>query len=1092
MTRTLYPLAQTGEGESTRAYFNSRLQSLSRIAGREISVSEARIKYGITYDQGGYPIYKVDDDGNPYQLRRRTYTEAGPGWEVILQKPGGILLEARRYSGRPFEYVPVQHRKALRKVSRKRKKTVYEAHTSHFYDTFKRLRVHPDQEKGAKYISPPLQRIPSFPMPLVQQDYQRGRGTDCVTFVEGELKAAALDLCGMPAIGFAGIGMYRLDDDLREYLDRCRPPVIPILYDADALDIRREKASGRFTTGRLQDFMNSALRFATELFTYFEEIGHEAEIFFVMVNPDQKYKGIDDLLEASDTDKAAVVSELQNGRSGKYLRSLRLSRTTYERRLREFFNLHDPGALWEAHRDEIKNEPFYFEGFTFERRDGGLVMPAWSAPAIRTQTIQVETFLPEKGDPLLDSYLQKEKTLAISSPTGSGKTTYLIKWAQRTGQRLLMCVPTKNQCAQLGAKYEHVSMAIMGRRDRDRAADAAAHQIVFCTYDTVLHVPDLDQRVLVVDETHHLVNSYNYRAEALNRMLWAAEQARQVVYLSGTMPTTLVSAFKLPLVEVKRMLNPEVRLRRVKAEKDTPQALVEALASQLIEGLKSPGCQYALFNNTKLCEALRDYLVESGHVKADEILVLSAKGRETGDRVGFNALAKDEKIPAGVLIVLSTSVVAEGINIDNENVAQVYAVGMNCPETVRQYVARFRKMSTTDLCLITKPTDRPGHRFRSGDGEGWYLDMLREKSEVAARAYNSQLQVGELVTRPLKEENLKPNQTRDAYEVDRLAILQADKQRVLENAPPAYLVGQLLTYPGFELYSETEATEDAEQATELRRTRKARKDELDAYLNRLRAALATAAGLPLAGLAAHYKARSNRHKAKQLRTLAGQLISRETEAAAKEWRAENAPWLEHKEVTELLRRAAFLHFAGVEDPGRWLALTSTQWKAEWQRVKVTYGLEALEQNDRALPLDLRIELRARRLIGDQVQAFLDSGPERVTDEDLLRIVEGVFTVADGRSGVTKAKCLKKNAKRKERKRKNMKDEDSREVCIRELSKSKAVGLVSELFELSTTRTGRGYRIEIGSRFARYEHEPELASFCTSFEEKPLLISNLRV
>ena len=1064
MTRTLYPLAQTGEGESTRAYFNSRLQSLSRIAGREISVSEARIKYGITYDQGGYPIYKVDDDGNPYQLRRRTYTEAGPGWEAILQKPGGILLEARRYNGRPFEYVPVQHRKALRKIEAR--KTVYEAHLSQFYDTFKRLRVHPDQAKGAKYISPPLQRIPSFPMPLVQQDYQRGRGTDCVTFVEGELKAAALDLCGMPAIGFAGIGMYRLDDDLREYLDRCRPAAIRILYDADALEIRREKASGRFTTGRLQDFMNSAQRFATELFTYFEEIGHEAELTFAMVGPGQENKGIDDLLEATSDDRAQVIRDLRSGRSGQYLRCLRLSRTTYETRLRQFFNLHDPGTLWETYREQIQAEPFYFEGFVFERPAGGLFMPAMTTRRMQVAPLRVKNYLQE-GATVLDARLQRDRTLAIAAPTGSGKTTYLVQWARRTGQRLLLCVPTRNQCRQLQRDYPD-ALAIMGRRDRDRAADAAAHQIVFCTYDTAHHVPDLEHRALVVDEAHHLINAYRYRSEALNRMLWVADQARQVIYLSATMPTALVEAFKLPLVEVERENNPRVRLHRIRADKDSAQSLSEALAVELVTGLREAGCQYALFNDTKLCEALRDHLVEAGHVQADEILVLSAKGRDTGDTVGFDALEKRSAIPDRVRIVLSTSIIAEGVNIKNENVGRVYAVGMNCPDTVRQYVARFRRMDTTDLFLVTKPIDRPGHKFRSGEAEGWYLDMLREKSEVAARAYNSQLQEGEVVIRPLTEDNLKPNQARDAYEVDRLAILQADKRRVLDNAPPAYLVGQLLTYPGFELYSETEAAEDVEQAADLRRTRKARKDELEGYLLRLRSALATAAGLPLAGLALHYKARGDRHGAKRLRTLAGQLISRESEAAAKQWRADNAPWLEHKEVTELLRRAAVLHFAGVEDPAAWLALTRSQWKAEWQRVKVIYGLEALEQNDRALPLDLRIELRARRLIGDQVQAFLDTSPERVTDEDLLRIVEGVFTVADGRTGVLKS------------------------VCLRELSKSKAVGLVSELFELSTTRTGRGYRIEIGSRFARYEHEPELASFCTSFEEKPLLISNLRV
>lgn len=1060
---TTFALADTHL--SQKSYFLSRLEELSQIAGREITEAEARRQYGITYDEGGALIYRVDKaTQKPILKQRRVYTDAGPQWEPDRRKPGGILIEARRYDSQPFAYVPVQHRKALKKIEAR--KSSYEAHTSQFYDTFKRLRVHPDQVKGAKYISPPLQRIPSLPMPLVQAAFAQATGMDCLTFVEGELKAAALDLRGMPTVGFAGIGMYRLDEDLRDLLERCRPPEIRILYDGDALNARRDKTSGRVTTRRPEDFYNSACRFAAELFEFYREIGHKGKLSFVMINPDLPHKGVDDLLLATGDDKDAVIEALRRGRSGSYFRCLPLSRTTYEARLRRFFHLHDPGEFWKTHRAEIGGEPFDFEGNTFQRIPGGLLMPARSGERPQGQKLRVDTYL-QDGAEVLDSLLASEQNLAIAAPTGSGKTTFLVTLAKRTGRRILLCVPTRNQCRQLQKDYPE-ALAIMGRRDQDRAADSAAHKVVFCTYDTAHHVPDLGKRILVIDEAHQVINAYRYRAEALNRLLWCAERAQQVVYLSATMPTALVDAFKLPTVDVERKNNPQVRLHRIKAAKDSPQAISEALAAQLVAGLRLPGCQYALFNNTQLCEALREYLIAGGHVSAHEILVMSAKGRDAGDKAGFDYLEKSSRIPAEVRIVLSTSIIAEGINIKNEDVSRVYAAGLNCPDTVRQYIARFRRMETTDLFLITKPTDRPGHKFGTGSAEGWYLSMLRDQAAVAALAYNTQLHAGERVTRSLPEHFLKPNEERDGYEVDHLAILQADKQRILDSAPPAYLIGQLLTYPGFALYTEDTAVVSEQQSTDLQAAKKARKLALDAYLACLRITLTTGAGLPIAALGSYYKEKGDRHRSKRLQAMAGGLIASVPVADAVAWREENRPWLEHKEVTELIRRAALLEFAGVEDLAAWVALSAAEWRQEWRRAKVFFGREAMELNERALPVDLRIELRARDLIARQVQEFLDTDPERVTDADLLEIVKRVFTVADGRSGVLKS------------------------VCLRDLSKGKAVQLVAEIFEVQTVRQGSGYAVEVGAQFEKYRHEPLLAPISPRLNDNPLLISILRL
>jgi Rad3-related DNA helicase len=397
--------------------------------------------------------------------------------------------------------------------------------------------------------------------------------------------------------------------------------------------------------------------------------------------------------------------------------------------------------------------------------------------------------------------------LAIQSDTGTGKTTFLIKWAKRNNRRLVIAVPTRDLCKQLAKK--HSLLAVYGANRADRAADAAAAQIVVATYDTAHHLPDLAERALVIDEAHNLVNQYGqlrrkkklFRARTLNRLQQIAKTTAQVVYLSGTMPKALLNAYNVPLVDVSRRNSPTVHLQVLKAHNSSTKAHTAALLSQLIKDIEANPNQthFALVNNTKELKKIRALLIGSGRLQESDIEVLSRTTYDAGETSAFDDLVELSEIRPGVRLVLCTSIISEGVNIENTNIGNVYAVGIKCPDTVRQFAARFREMGDVCLNLILPPEREPGAGFSIPSVS--LIEHMTTPATATAKLATTLSKAGHADNYDRSDTfpHIMPNEAGDGFTVDHLAILATDRDRMLETAPTSYTVGRLLSYHGFTL-----------------------------------------------------------------------------------------------------------------------------------------------------------------------------------------------------------------------------------------------------------------------------------------------------
>jgi hypothetical protein len=996
-------------------------------------------------------------------------------------KSGDVLLYARKYNGEWRNIRP-------KRGGPRRPFTVRRNHPDKVGTTAWNISQVTGKKESftvPKYISEPGHAPAAYPSPAAITAYQENTTGGTLAFIEGYFKALALSRAGIEAVAFGGLSLYKLDSETADYLTSRRPEVILVTYDGDALDVRRDKDTELITERRTRNFYASAAKFTAQLINHLASIEHKAKIVWVAVNPENPAKGADDLLAAAE-DPLAVVGELVNRIEGENWTFTKLSPTTYEAKLKARFALTSAERFYHVHADKIGQQTFTFSGLDFRMDEGGLVMITNPFGVyLDIIPLTINEYLSEETA-TLDKLLATRKKLAIQADTKTGKTTFNIEWAKRTGRRLVIAVHTRALCKQLAEK--HGILAVYGANSIDRAADAAAAQIVVATYDTVHHLPDLADRALVIDEAHNMINQYGqtrgavklFRAKTLNRLQQLAETAAQVVYLSGTMPKALLKAYNVPLVDVRRRNSPTVRLQVLKAQNKTTKAHTAALLSQLIKDIEDNPHQvhFALVNNTKELKKIRALLIASGRLQKSEIEVLSRTTYDAGETSAFDDLVELSEIRPGVRLVLCTSIIAEGVNIENTNVGKVYAVGVKCSDTVRQFAARFREMGDVDLCLILPPEREPGIGFSTPSGV--LIEHMTTTAAAAAKLATTLSEAGHADSYDRSDifPHIMPNEAGDGFTVDHLAILATERDRMLATAPTSYTVGRLLTYHGFTLATANQAPIDAKMEAGLKTANEALKAARDEAVATVRPILSNSPDNAIAALKMHYQRKGNRNSVNRLDVLAGDLLTDVNELNALAWLDEHEAALDFPEVRELIRRAAQLHFAGVIETGEWLAQTAREWNKTWQQIKTAFGLQALATRPRGIPAGLRLDLLAKRAIGAAWEAKkkerkrniakgkLNGTDNTSTDEQLAELIRDAIGRADKRTGMHRAPCLTT------------------------ITKGRAVALIEELYQVDITPQGTKRLLTIGAKHSEVPADAGIVATCLSLIANPLKIKDL--
>ena len=303
--------------------------------------------------------------------------------------------------------------------------------------------------------------------------------------------------------------------------------------------------------------------------------------------------------------------------------------------------------------------------------------------------------------------LESEQSILVKSPTGSGKTHSFINAAKESAKELMqvnqtrfyiLATPTIAITDQV-ANDNHV-LAVRGETpklyERLKSYVNSGNRVLVCTYDMALPLVDMLSNIkpfasfgLIVDEVHQLSHNYNFRRRAIESLYSLHGRVKSFIGLSGTPEDVLRDPFER---EIHVQTNYEAAPCQVwgaltYSKKDEE----EALLFQLLKQKAQVGKRLLVFiQNKDMIKRIQTQLRK----EKIKVSAVTADGKLTN--MTYKTLVQDSQFPVDVQIILATSVLSDGININNEslNYDCILVASNNSPmfnvDQARQCSNRFR------------------------------------------------------------------------------------------------------------------------------------------------------------------------------------------------------------------------------------------------------------------------------------------------------------------------------------------------------------------------------------------------------------------
>lgn len=277
--------------------------------------------------------------------------------------------------------------------------------------------------------------------------------------------------------------------------------------------------------------------------------------------------------------------------------------------------------------------------------------------------------------------LQKESRILADSPTGSGKTESFVTACQDLAERenhfYIFAAPTIALTQQIAKKYQ--VQAVFGSVDKlfkniYRYVRADGKKVFVSTYDMAPRLIEFLKEIepsrrftLVVDEYHKFVTDYSkeYRYRVIKELYEISQEAKTFVALSGTTDEIDKNDFD----EVFYIKNGHEAAPITSYAVYTYEKKKDGLA-ELITLLETNSKHRKLLVYIqsldaieKIYRVLRKRGIEARKVTAD-----------TKKNATYRDIVDKEEIDEAAQVILTTSVIADGINIQNKVRFEVIAV----------------------------------------------------------------------------------------------------------------------------------------------------------------------------------------------------------------------------------------------------------------------------------------------------------------------------------------------------------------------------------------------------------------------------------
>jgi DEAD/DEAH box helicase len=341
-------------------------------------------------------------------------------------------------------------------------------------------------------------------------------------------------------------------------------------------------------------------------------------------------------------------------------------------------------------------------------------------PTYISETIQVKDYIPVD---VAKDLIQRKQKILVDSPTGSGKTTSFLnafkELATDKKHFYIFAAPTIALTEQNATA--HNLRAIKGKTSnlfKTIHKDVKNGQRIFIsTYDmTPVLVEFLKmteqniQFTLVVDELHKFVTDYdlNYRFEAIRGLYEVGKAAASFIGLSGTIDDIYKNEFETVVkIDNGKPMSPCQEFAVYTYEK-RDNALAEL--AQLTEIWTSKRKLLIYIQSKNKIEQLRTVLRRKGI----KVRTINANNKSN---LTYKRLVEQATIDEEIQVILTTSVIADGVNIKNDVEWEVIAVCNDFSNlfnysSIKQISNRLRNSYRRFSLFIQEPKNTNNELFR--------------------------------------------------------------------------------------------------------------------------------------------------------------------------------------------------------------------------------------------------------------------------------------------------------------------------------------------------------------------------------------------
>lgn len=342
---------------------------------------------------------------------------------------------------------------------------------------------------------------------------------------------------------------------------------------------------------------------------------------------------------------------------------------------------------------------------------------------IPQEVIKVKGYLTPE---LLKDLIQRKEKLLIDSPTGSAKTTATMKafkeLANQNYHYYIFAAPTIPLTEQIAKDHDVICVTGGMTNLRNKIIDSGigGKRIFVTTYDKAYEIIDhlsngIDygndpepEFTIVIDEIHKFTEAYNYRFKVIDQLETITKKCVSVIGLSGTPEDILKDPFdKLIKIDTGNNKSPCLdyfvftyttkqaaeTLPRLKAkgiieETETNGTLSDVLLIPVVKGLLKDTRVLLFINSKKRIKRVAATLRKQG-IKT-QIVTSDSKLSNT-----YKNIVENGKIDDSIQVVIATTVLADGISINNSLNWSCLVVAdkespIYNPSTIKQISNRFR------------------------------------------------------------------------------------------------------------------------------------------------------------------------------------------------------------------------------------------------------------------------------------------------------------------------------------------------------------------------------------------------------------------